>query len=87
MEGNTPEGEGEFGFVTLDRTHTLSSFEAYAHWAKGLHFGTKSPMGAGQVGSVAAEQSLCTRPSSSRVQALASHNFLEHVELRGESWK
>ena len=31
--------EGEFGFVTLDRTHTLTSFEAYAKWAKALHFG------------------------------------------------
>ena len=30
--------EGEFGFVTLDRTHTLKSFTAYAEWAKTLHF-------------------------------------------------
>lgn len=33
------EIDGEFGFVTLDRTHTLTSFEAYAKWAKALHFG------------------------------------------------
>ena len=43
VEGAAPDGDGEFGFVTLDRTHTLTSFEAYAHWAKRLHFGIKAP--------------------------------------------
>lgn len=41
IDGTPAEGEGEFGFVTLDRTHTLSSFRAYADWAKRLHFGLK----------------------------------------------
>ena len=31
--------DGEFGFVTLDRTHTLKSFNAYADWVKRTHFG------------------------------------------------
>ena len=38
--GHEPDEAG-FGFVTLDRTHTLASFEAYARWAKRLHFGLK----------------------------------------------
>lgn len=38
--GTEPDEAG-FGFVTLDRTHTLASFEAYAKWAKQLHFGLK----------------------------------------------
>lgn len=36
---NPGDIDGEFGFVTLDRTHTMTSFEAYAKWAKALHFG------------------------------------------------
>ena len=39
VEAGPDEVEGDFGFVTLDRTHTLTSFEAYAKWAKALHFG------------------------------------------------
>lgn len=36
--------------MTLDRTHTLTSFAAYADWAKCLHFGIRN----GQVGSLCA---------------------------------
>ncbi len=39
VEAGADDVEGDFGFVTLDRTHTLTSFEAYAKWAKALHFG------------------------------------------------
>ncbi len=35
--------ESEFGFVTLDRTHTLKSFASYADWAKALHFSDPLP--------------------------------------------
>ena len=41
--------DGEFGFMTLDRTHTLKSFNACADWVKQQHFGCK--LEAGKVGS------------------------------------
>ena len=34
--------EGEFGFTTLDRTHTLKSFNAAADWVKARHFSRDS---------------------------------------------
>ena len=42
MEVSQDDGEGEFGFVTLDRTHTLKSFAAYADWVKAMHFNIKN---------------------------------------------
>ena len=41
MAGDT--GEGEFGFVNLEKPHTLRSFAAYADWAKALHFSDPKP--------------------------------------------
>ena len=42
VEVSQDDGEGEFGFVTLDRTHTLKSFAAYADWVKSVHFNIKN---------------------------------------------
>ncbi len=42
-EGKGDAGENEFGFVTVDRTHTLKSFASYADWAKALHFSDPLP--------------------------------------------
>ena len=33
----------EFGFVTMDKAHTLRSFAAYADWMKALHFSEPPP--------------------------------------------
>ena len=33
----------EFGFVTMDKPHTLRSFAAYADWMKALHFSEPPP--------------------------------------------
>lgn len=33
----------EFGFVTMDKAHTLRSFAAYADWMKALHFSDPLP--------------------------------------------
>lgn len=38
-----PHHHEEFGFVTLDRTHTLKSFASYADWVKALHFSDPPP--------------------------------------------
>jgi hypothetical protein len=43
------ENSGEFGFVTLDRKHTLKSFAAYADWAKAMHFSSPLPQAKPQV--------------------------------------
>jgi hypothetical protein len=37
----------DFGFVSLDRKHTLRSFSAYADWAKAVHFSTPFASGEG----------------------------------------
>jgi len=37
------EEEDEFGFVTLDKRHTLRSYAAYADWVKAVHFSNTSP--------------------------------------------
>ena len=42
-DAEQPDCNGEFGFVTLDRPHTLKSFRSYAHWAKNLHFSNPAP--------------------------------------------
>ena len=42
-EGKGDAGESEFGFVTVDRTHTLKSFASYADWVKALHFSEPLP--------------------------------------------
>ena len=33
----------EFGFVTMEKPHTLRSFAAYADWMKALHFSDPPP--------------------------------------------
>ena len=33
----------EFGFVTMEKPHTLRSFAAYADWMKSLHFSDPPP--------------------------------------------
>lgn len=38
---------GEFGFVTLDKKHTLRSFAAYADWVKSVHFSDPPAKGLG----------------------------------------
>ena len=42
-EGKGDAGESEFGFVTVDRSHTLKSFASYADWVKALHFSEPLP--------------------------------------------
>ncbi|DBA76499.1 TPA: hypothetical protein ACH3X2_008560 [Trebouxia sp. C0005] len=42
-ENGKEEEVGEFGFHTLDRTHTLKSFASSADWIKSLHFGDPKP--------------------------------------------
>ncbi|KAK9803314.1 hypothetical protein WJX73_000542 [Symbiochloris irregularis] len=41
-----PDCDGEFGFLTLDKPHTLKSFSSYAKWSKNLHFSEPLPNGA-----------------------------------------
>jgi hypothetical protein len=43
VEHDTQEHHNDFGFVTLDRPHTLGSFKAYADWVKALHFSDPPP--------------------------------------------
>eukprot|EP00891_Asterochloris_glomerata_P005677 jgi/Astpho2/5677/Aster-02919 len=41
--GVEDDEDGDFGFHTMDRSHTLKSFAAYADWAKALHFSDPPP--------------------------------------------
>ena len=43
VDGGAANHHEEFGFVTVDRTHTLRSFAAYADWVKALHFSDPPP--------------------------------------------
>lgn len=43
VDGGGATHHEEFGFVTVDRTHTLRSFAAYADWVKALHFSDPPP--------------------------------------------
>jgi hypothetical protein len=43
VDGGGVGHQEEFGFVTMDRTHTLRSFAAYADWVKALHFSEPPP--------------------------------------------
>ena len=42
-EHNNADHNSEFGFVTMDKAHTLRSFAAYADWMKALHFSDPPP--------------------------------------------
>ena len=42
-EHNNVDHNSEFGFVTMEKPHTLRSFAAYADWMKALHFSEPRP--------------------------------------------
>ena len=42
-EHNNADHNSEFGFVTMEKPHTLRSFAAYADWMKSLHFSDPPP--------------------------------------------
>ncbi len=42
-EPDNLDHHNDFGFVTLDRPHTLDSFKAYADWVKACHFSEPPP--------------------------------------------
>ena len=42
-EHNNADHNSEFGFVTMEKPHTLRSFAAYADWMKSLHFSEPPP--------------------------------------------
>jgi len=46
-EVETVPMNSDFGFVPLERKHTLRSFAAYADWVKAVHFSDPPPLGQG----------------------------------------
>lgn len=44
-EGDSDESDddGSFGFISLERTHTLKSFSAYSNWLMSIHFSEPVP--------------------------------------------
>lgn len=80
VEENGKEEEvGEFGFHTLDRTHTLKSFASSADWIKSLHFGDPQPT---------ADPGVAAERSSKR-RKLGSYTGPEPTveEIEGEFWR
>ncbi|KAL0051456.1 hypothetical protein WJX82_007798 [Trebouxia sp. C0006] len=78
-ENGKEEEVGEFGFHTLDRTHTLKSFASSADWIKSLHFGDPKPT---------ADPSAAVERVSKR-RKLSSYTGPEPTieEIEGEFWR
>lgn len=78
-ENGKEEEVGEFGFHTLDRTHTLKSFASSADWIKSLHFGDPKPT---------ADPSAAVERVSKR-RKLGSYTGPEPTieEIEGEFWR
>lgn len=78
-ENGKEEEVGEFGFHTLDRTHTLKSFASSADWIKSLHFGDPKPT---------ADPSAAVERLSKR-RKLGSYTGPEPTieEIEGEFWR
>ncbi|DBA81611.1 TPA: hypothetical protein ACH3X1_007371 [Trebouxia sp. C0004] len=78
-ENGKEEEVGEFGFHTLDRTHTLKSFASSADWVKSLHFGDPKP---------ATDPSAAVERLSKR-RKLGSYTGPEPTiqEIEGEFWR
>lgn len=72
---------GEFGFVTLDKKHTLRSFAAYADWVKSVHFSNPPAKGVGA----------SSAPSRRPVKTLPVHHIApvdpSIEEIEAEFWR
>ncbi|KAK9803401.1 hypothetical protein WJX72_006240 [[Myrmecia] bisecta] len=76
------EDDGEFGFVTLDRTHTLKSFAAYADWVKSCHFGISNAPAA-----ASASQGESEAQASKRRRVAPEKREPSVDEIEAEFWR
>ena len=76
-EHNNVDHNSEFGFVTMDKPHTLRSFAAYADWMKALHFSEPPPKVRLRV-YLELPPNLTSSVHLSEVTRMAMHSYLRH---------